>query len=81
MADPVCADEAPAKLLLDVTEAARRLGLGRSHVYGYVLRGELRSLKLGRRRKIPVEALRDFITKLEEGADADGAAYPNGGLR
>lgn len=53
------------KLLLDVNEVAKLLGLGRSHVYGYLLRGELRSLKLGRRRKIPVDSLREFIQKLQ----------------
>jgi excisionase family DNA binding protein len=56
----------PAKLLLDVEEVAQILGVGRSHLYTYLLRGQLRSLKLGRRRKIPVEAVREFITKLQE---------------
>ena len=58
----------PARLLLDVSEVASLLGLGRSHIYGYVMRGELRSLKLGRRRKIPVDSVRDFLLKLQEEA-------------
>jgi excisionase family DNA binding protein len=57
--------EIPAKLLLDVSEVQAVLGIGRSHLYQYLLSGELRSLKLGRRRKIPVEALQDFVVKLE----------------
>jgi excisionase family DNA binding protein len=60
----------PAKLLLDINEVADLMGLGRSHVYGYVMRGELRSLKLGRRRKITVESVREFIQHQQE-ADAD----------
>jgi excisionase family DNA binding protein len=52
-----------AKLLLDVTECAQILGLGRSHVYNFILRGDLPSLKLGRRRKVSVQALREFIDK------------------
>jgi excisionase family DNA binding protein len=59
-------NEHPGKLLLDVKEVAEILGLGRSHIYSYILSGELRSLKLGRRRKVPVESVREFITKLQE---------------
>ena len=58
--------EIPAKLLLDVFEVAQLLGLGRSHVYRYVMTGELRSLKLGRRRKVRVEWVREFIEKQAE---------------
>jgi excisionase family DNA binding protein len=52
------------KLLLTVTEAAERLGIGRSHVYIFVMRGELPSVKLGRSRRVPVDALADFVEKL-----------------
>jgi excisionase family DNA binding protein len=65
----------PAKLLLDVSEVAEILGLGRSHTYAYILRGELRSLKLGRRRKIPVESVRDFIAKLQAEAEDGGGIW------
>ncbi len=60
----------PPRLLLDVTEVAQILGLGRSHVYSYVMRGELRSLKLGRRRKITVESVREFIQRLQAEAES-----------
>jgi excisionase family DNA binding protein len=53
------------KLLLDVSEVAEILGVGRSHVYRYILRGDLRSLKLGRRRKVSVEAIHEFVEKLQ----------------
>jgi excisionase family DNA binding protein len=59
------------KLLLDINETAELLGLGRSHVYRYVLRGELRSLKLGRRRKISIESLHEFIRNLQAEEDAE----------
>ncbi|MPZ51027.1 MAG: helix-turn-helix domain-containing protein [Dehalococcoidia bacterium] len=52
------------KLLLTVDEAAQRLGIGRSHAYIYVLRGEIPSVKLGRSRRVPLEALQEFIEKL-----------------
>ena len=52
------------KRLLTVAEAAKRLGIGRSHTYIYVLRGELESVKLGRSRRVPAEAVDKFVEKL-----------------
>ena len=52
------------KILLTVDEAAQRLGIGRSHTYIYVLRGELESVKLGRSRRVPADAVQEFIKKL-----------------
>ncbi len=66
-------EQHPAKLLLDVKEVAELLGCGRSHIYGYVMRGELKSFKLGRRRKIAIESVLDFIQKQRaEAEDASG---------
>ena len=61
------------KLLLTVAEAAGRLGIARSHLYEWVMTGQLSSVRLGRSRRIPVAALERFISeRLEEekGADA-----------
>ena len=52
------------KMLLTVDEAAQRLGIGRSHAYNYVLRGELESVKMGRSRRVPVQAIDDFVERL-----------------
>jgi excisionase family DNA binding protein len=54
------------KLLLTVDEAAQRLGIGRSHAYVYVLRGELESVKLGRSRRVPLSALEEFVRRLRD---------------
>ena len=56
------------KKLLTVAEAARALNLGRSHTYAYVMRGELESFKIGKSRRIPVEALDAFIARLRSEA-------------
>ena len=53
----------PSKLLLDINEVAAILGIGRSLAYAYVMRGEIRSLKLGRLRKVPVDAVHEFIAR------------------
>jgi excisionase family DNA binding protein len=54
------------KLLYDVEEVIQLVGIGRSKLYAYILSGQLRSLKLGRRRKIPADAIPEFIHKLQQ---------------
>ena len=51
------------KLLLTVAEAAVKLGVGRSFLYGLVMRGDIESCKLGRARRIPLTAIQDFIAR------------------
>jgi excisionase family DNA binding protein len=50
-----------APLLLTVEEAARRLDIGRNLAYRLVAEGKLRSIKVGRLRKVPVIALAQYI--------------------
>jgi excisionase family DNA binding protein len=57
----VMADE----LLLTVTEAARRLGMGRSFFYELLRRGEVDSITLGHARRVPVRALVEFAERLQ----------------
>ena len=59
------------KLLLTVPEAAYQLSIGRSRCYELVLGGQLRSMKLGRRRLIPKEALEAFVKEQMEAAAED----------
>lgn len=52
------------KMLLTVDEAAQRLGIGRSHAYIFVMKGELPSVKLGRSRRVPADELESFVQRL-----------------
>ena len=52
------------RLLLKVEQAAERLGLGRTIVWGLVTSGELESVKIGRSRRVPIEALGAYVAKL-----------------
>jgi len=52
---------AQAKLLLTVAEAASVLGISRSILYELLLKGEIRSIKIGRSRRIPFVALEEFV--------------------
>jgi excisionase family DNA binding protein len=46
-----------------VDEAAAALSMGRTFVYDLLTRGEIVSIKIGRRRRIPVSALQAFVTR------------------
>jgi excisionase family DNA binding protein len=59
---------------LTVAEAARRIGIGRTKLYEYVSSGEISSVKIGRLRRIPAEALNDFLARRPDSADYTTAA-------
>ncbi len=59
------------KLLLTVDEAAHRLGIGRSHAYIFVMRGELASVKIGKSRRVPLAALEEFVVRLRSEQSED----------
>ncbi len=54
------------KLLLTPEEAAEQLGLSRSTIYELLRKGDLKSISIGRSRRIPTAALRTFISELQE---------------
>jgi excisionase family DNA binding protein len=54
-----------AKLLLSIEEAAEQLNVGRTYVYGLLTRGEIRSVKLGKSRRIPTEEIGAYVERLK----------------
>ncbi|MFI6729977.1 helix-turn-helix domain-containing protein [Streptomyces atratus] len=55
--------------LLTVPEVMARLKLGRSTVYDLIRSRRLTSITIGRSRRIPTDAVRDFIVdQIEEAA-------------
>lgn len=50
-----------APIAVSPSEAARLAGVGRTTIYASISAGELRSIKLGKRRLIAVDALRDWL--------------------
>lgn len=58
------------KLMLTPEEAAEALGVGRSTLYDLMRLQEIPSVKIGRSRRIPVSALRDFADRLATAASA-----------
>jgi excisionase family DNA binding protein len=61
-------------LLFSVTDAARLLGLGRSKLYELLSAGEVRTVKVGRRRLVPADALAEYVARLT----ADGGEVERG---
>ncbi len=53
------------KLLVSVEEAAQLLSINRCTVYDMLGRGDLPSVKIGRRRLISRQSLVDFISRSE----------------
>ncbi len=58
------------KLLLKPEEAAEILSIGRSKVYELIGTGELASVRIGACRRIPAEALSDFVASLRDTSPA-----------
>lgn len=52
------------RILLTVEEAAERLGIGRTFAWRLVRTGDLRSVQIGRLRRVHVDAVRDYTDRL-----------------
>lgn len=61
------------KLLYAVTEASDATGIGRSKLYELMAAGEIESVKVGKRRLIPADALEAFVAHLRQEAAGDAA--------
>lgn len=48
-------------LLLTVEEASKLLGVSRSKMYEMVATGEVRSIKIGRMRRVPRKILDEYV--------------------
>ena len=71
--------ERDEKLLLSVVEAALRLGVGRTLMYELMDSGQVGSVHIGRLRKVPVEALHDFVERRRLLAECQSPASQPGG--
>lgn len=51
------------KINLSVPEAAAASGIGRTTLFALIKAGELQSIKIGRRRYVPVVALQGYLER------------------
>lgn len=63
----------PTLALLTVEEAARRLGIGRTYCFRLVASGELESVTVGRLRRVPADAVTEYVARLRKSARSTAA--------
>jgi len=51
--------------LLGVAEAAHRLGISRTTLYGEIGTSRVRSIKIGSRREIPADAIAEYVRRAQ----------------
>jgi excisionase family DNA binding protein len=63
-------DQLRLPLVLTVEEAAHRLAVGRTLMYALVSSGAVESVRIGRLRRVPADALVTFLDELRRGIGA-----------
>jgi excisionase family DNA binding protein len=63
-------DQLRLPLVLTVEEAADRLGVARTLMYSLVSSGAIESVRIGRLRRVPADALVTFLDELRRGIGA-----------
>jgi excisionase family DNA binding protein len=54
------------RVLLTPAEAAQALGISRSKLYELLRAGTLESVRIDRLRRVPIQALHEFVERLRE---------------
>ncbi|PVU84447.1 hypothetical protein DDP54_00970 (plasmid) [Cellulomonas sp. WB94] len=67
------------RILLSVEDAAERLDIGRTMLYELISAGEIHAIHVGRLRKVPVDALREYVDRQRALAGDTTAAHDNAG--
>jgi excisionase family DNA binding protein len=63
------------RVIYTIKEAGIRLGVGRTLMYELVMSGAIRSVTIGRLRRVPAQCIDEYITQLlEQPADLPNAA-------
>jgi excisionase family DNA binding protein len=58
------------RIVLTIEEAAECLGIGRTLMYALISAGEVESVRIGRLRRIPIDALERYVAGLRAGGRA-----------
>lgn len=62
-----------SRILHPVGEVAEQLGVGLTTAKALIASGDLRSIKIGRSRRVPTEALHEFVRRLDVEQNGNGA--------
>lgn len=63
-----------SQILYKAEECTTVLRLGLTTVKAKIASGELRSIKIGRARRVPADALHDYVQQLDREQNGDSAA-------
>jgi excisionase family DNA binding protein len=55
---------AQVRMLLTAEQAAQSLAIGRTKVFELIRSGELESIRIGSSRRIPIDAIEEFVFRL-----------------
>jgi excisionase family DNA binding protein len=69
------------KLLVSIAEAAAMASIGRSTAYALIARGEWPTVSIGSTRKVPVEALREWVRQRTQATMESAPAAAEAGQR
>jgi excisionase family DNA binding protein len=64
----------PTLLAVRVEEAARRLSIGRTTMYALIRDGAVQTVPIGRARRVPVQALSDFLAQRMQSISTNAVA-------
>jgi len=64
-------EAAMAPLAVSPTDAARLVGIGRTTLFAALKSGDLRSSKVGKRRVVTIEALKEWLSDCETNSDQE----------
>ncbi|MEV6116645.1 helix-turn-helix domain-containing protein [Streptomyces sp. NPDC052109] len=62
------------RILYPTDEVAEQLGVGLTTAKALIKSGELRSVKIGRARRVPADALREYVQRLDREQNGESAA-------
>jgi excisionase family DNA binding protein len=54
------------RLLVTMAEAAEMLSIGRTAFYRLVMEGQIRTIRIGRSRRVPMSVLQEYIDRLSK---------------
>lgn len=61
-------------LLYKPEAAASALGIGRTKFFELIAEGQIETVQIGRSRRVPAQALEDYVSRLRAGQPHAGAA-------
>jgi len=56
----------PEPLLYTIEQACEKLSIGRTRLFGFIAKGDLETVRIGRSRRIPRAALERFVENLRD---------------